>query len=123
MKKKIIVLLLLVSSVFAQVEWADMFDAYDEARESNKIVMVMLSREGCPGCEYMKNVVFEEKQVSKLLKEGFISVELDVQQDFVPQNLEYFATPTFYFLNADEKILKRINGGEQIKKFIESLEE
>jgi len=122
MKKIVIVLLLLASSVFAEVEWDDMFDAYDDAKASNKIVMVMLSREGCPGCEYMKSVVFEDKQVNKLLKEGFIAVELDVQQDFVPQDLEYFATPTFYFLDADEKILKRINGGEQIKKFIKSLE-
>ncbi|HIP20364.1 MAG TPA: DUF255 domain-containing protein [Sulfurimonas sp.] len=122
MKKIVIVLLLLASSVFAEVEWDDMFDAYDDAKASNKIVMVMLSREGCPGCEYMKSVVFEDKQVNKLLKEGFIAVELDVQQDFVPQNLECFATPTFYFLDADEKILKHINGGEQIKKFIKSLE-
>jgi len=122
MKKIVILLLLLVSSVFAQVEWGDMFDAYDDARESNKVVMVMLSREGCPGCEYMKSVVFEDKVVSKLLKEGFISVELDVQQDFVPENLEYFATPTFYFLDADEKILKRVNGGEKVKKFIKTLE-
>lgn len=123
MKKILLLLLILASSLFAKVEWSDMFDAYDDAQASDKIVMIMLSRKGCPGCEYMKSVVFEDKEVMELLKEGFISVELDVQEDFVPENLEYFATPTFYFLDKNEKILKRINGGEKAKDFIKTLKE
>ncbi|MDF1878884.1 thioredoxin fold domain-containing protein [Sulfurimonas sp. SAG-AH-194-C20] len=121
MKNILILLLILATSLFAKVEWSDMFDAYDDAATQNKIVMVMLSREGCPGCEYMKTVVFEDATVSKLLKKNFISVELDVSTDFVPQNLEYFATPTFYFLDAHEKILKRVNGGEKAKDFLKTL--
>ena len=123
MKKILILLLLLVSTAFCKVHWADMFDAYDNAKSEKKLVMVMLSREGCPGCEYMKNIVFEDKEVSKLLNDGFISVELDVGQDFIPEELEYFATPTFYFLDANEKILKRINGGERTEEFIKTLQE
>ncbi|MDQ7042819.1 MAG: thioredoxin fold domain-containing protein [Sulfurimonas sp.] len=122
MKRTLILLLILASSLFAKVEWRDMFDAYDEAEASNKLVMVMLSREGCPGCEYMKSVVFEDKKVSKLLHDGFISVELDVGEDFIPENLEYFATPSFYFLDTNEKVLKRVNGGEKAKDFIKTLE-
>ena len=122
MKKVLILFMFLSVSLFAKVEWGDMFDVYDDAKASNKIVMVMLSRKGCPGCEYMKTVVFEDKTVEKLLQENFLSVELDVQEDFVPQDLEYFATPTFYFLDKDEKILKRLNGGLKVKEFIDILQ-
>ena len=120
--KKIVLLILLATSMFAKVEWIDIFDAYDDAKASNKVVMVMLSRQGCPGCERMFNVVFEDKKVSKLLKEDFISVNIDVYEDSVPKNLDYFATPTFYFLDGDEKILKRLDGGENAGKFIKTLE-
>lgn len=121
MKKILILLFILTSSIFAKVEWTDIFDVYDDAKASNKVVMVMLSQKGCPGCEYMKSVVLEDEKVSKLLKDSFISVVLDVHEDFMPENLEYFATPTFYFLDAQEKILKRVNGGEKAKDFIKTL--
>ncbi|MDF1883480.1 thioredoxin fold domain-containing protein [Sulfurimonas sp. SAG-AH-194-C21] len=123
MKTIFLLLFIFISSLCAKVEWNDMFDVFDDAQASNKIVMVMLSREGCPGCEYMHNVVFEDKQVNQLLNDGFLAVDLDVNQDFVPQNLDYFASPTFYFLDKNEKILKRLNGGLHTKDFLQILKE
>lgn len=122
MKKIVLLIMILVSSVFAQTQWSDMFDAFDEAAAQKKPVMIMLSMKGCPGCEYMKGVVFEDKAVAESIKKNFIAVELDVHVDFIPEELEYFATPTFYFLDAEENILKRLNGGENAKKFIKTLE-
>lgn len=123
MKKIFLILAILVTSLFAQTQWSDIFDAYDDAKSQNKTVMVMLTMEGCPGCEYMKSVVFENSDVAKILKKDFIAVEIDVRADFVPEELEYFATPTFYFLDADEKILKRLDGGENAKDFLATLKE
>lgn len=123
MKKILFLLLVLGSSLFAKMNWSDMFDAYDEAAAQNKPVMIMLSQKGCPGCEYMESIVFEDKKINKYLKEHFISVHLDVHEDFIPEKLEYFATPTFYFLDKNEKILKRLNGGENAKDFIKILQE
>lgn len=123
MKKIFLILAILVTSAFAQTQWSDIFDAYDDAKSQNKTVMIMLTMKGCPGCEYMKSVVFENSDVAKRLKNDFIAVELDVRSDFVPEELEYFATPTFYFLDADEEILKRLNGGENAKDFLAILKE
>lgn len=122
MKKIVLVLLFLISSLIAEPKLTDIFDAYDDAKEKNKNVIVMLSMEGCPGCEYMKDIVFEDKKVAKLLK-GFVLVEIDVRADSVPDALKYFATPTFYFLDSNEKILKRINGGQNVGEFTTTLKE
>ncbi len=123
MKTFFLLFFILTSSLVAKVEWCNSFDIYDDAKQSEKLVMVILSRKDCPGCAYMYGVVFEDKEVDKLLKEGFLSVKIDVDEDFLPENLEYFATPTFYFLDKNEKILKRLNGGEHINEFIKILKE
>ena len=121
MKKILLLLTLLLTSLMADVKYTDLFDAYDEAKAQNKIVMIMLSQKGCPGCAYMEDIVFTNTDVAKKLQEDYIVVHLDVHEDSIPEGIEYFATPTFYFLDADEKVLKRLNGGENVKKFSETL--
>ena len=121
MKKLLFSLLFLVASLFAEVKYTDMFDAYEEAKIQNRTVLIMLAREGCPGCEHMQKVVFEDKEISNYINENYILVLLDVYNEYVPEELEYFATPTFYFLNADETIIKRVNGGEKKVEFLSTL--
>jgi len=121
MRKIFVLLVFLVTSAFADVKYVDLFDAYDKAEAEKKIVMIMLSQQGCPGCEYMESIVFNNKNVAKSLKENFVVVHVDVYKDGIPDGLEFFATPTFYFLNADEEVLKRINGGENAKDFTATL--
>ncbi len=121
MKKILILITFLLSSLMADVKYTDLFDAYDNAKAQHKTVMIMLSQKGCPGCSYMKNVVFNNKNIAKKLKKYYIVVHLDVHEDSIPDGLKYFATPTFYFLNADKKVLKRLNGGENAKDFSTTL--
>lgn len=124
MKKILFITVFLITSVFADINWAeDIEDAYDIALKDNKTVMVMLSRKGCPACEYMRGIVFEDKNFMSFFNKYFIAVHVDIHEDFVPEGLEYFATPTFYFLNADEKILHRVDGAHNHKEFREELEE
>ena len=120
--KKLLLLSFFITSLFAKLEWGDIFDAFDEAKEQNKKVMIMLSQRGCSGCEYMKSVVLEDKNVQKVLKKEYIAVHIDIHEDSVPENLKYFATPTFYFLDKNETILKRLNGGQNAKDFLETLQ-
>jgi len=122
MKKILLGLLLLVTSVLADVEYRDLFDAYDDAKAQHKTVMLMISQEGCPGCEYMESVVFNNTDVAKALKDNFIVIHIDKHKDSVPNGLEYFATPTFFFLDENEKVLKRLTGGENAKDFVATLE-
>ncbi len=123
MKKIILLIALFISSLMADVKYIDIFDAYDKAASEHKKVMVMLSKEGCPGCEYMESIVFKNKDVENYLQKNFVVVHVDIDKDGLPDGMDYFATPTFYFQDADNKILKRLNGGKNAKDFLETLKE
>lgn len=122
MKKFLLIIAFLITNLSADIRWVDMFDAYDIAKSEHKTVMIMLSREGCPGCEYMTDIVFENKEVMEKFNKNFIAVHLDIKRDFIPDYLSYFATPTLFFLTADQKILKKSVGAQKMKKFIETLD-
>lgn len=121
--KNLFILILLKTLLLSDINWIDMDSAYLNAKDSKKNIMVMLSRESCPGCEYMKDVVFENTKIKEDLKDSFESVYIDINKDFVPENLSYFGTPTFYFLDSKENILQRINGSQNINKFFSSMQE
>jgi|FLOH01.1.fsa_nt_gi thiol-disulfide isomerase/thioredoxin len=123
MKKILLTLLFLTSSLFAELNWVEnLEDAYDVAEKENKIVFVILSQRGCPACKYMKDIVLEDANVIEELNKDFVAVYLDIHHDDVPLELEHFVTPTLYFLDSNEKILHRTNGYENIKEFLEDLD-
>jgi len=123
MKKIVLIIAFLITSVFADINWIeDIDDAYERAAKENKKVMVMLSRKGCPACEYMKDIVFKDKNFTNRFNEELVAVHIDIHKDFMPDGLEYFATPTFYFLDSNEKKFHRINGAHNSKEFSEELE-
>jgi len=119
MKKILLILSLLFSSLFADLDWESYDDALRLAEKENKLVMVMLSREGCPACEYMIDVVFEQENVTKEVYEKFIPVQLDIHKDFIPSGLTYIGTPTFHFINSHEAKVERIDGGVNAKEFLD----
>ncbi len=123
MKKIVLIIAFLITSAFGDINWAeDIEDAYEIAAKNNKKVMVMFSRKGCSACEYMKDIVFKDKKFVNFFNKDFIAVHIDIHKDFLPEGLEYFATPTFYFLDSNEKVLYRINGAHNSKEFTEEFE-
>jgi thiol-disulfide isomerase/thioredoxin len=122
MKKIFLVLTLLVVSLMADVKWMSYDDAIDEAKKSDKLVMVMLSREGCPACEYMEDIVLKDKAVQAELAKDFLAVHLDIHNDFLPSGMTYIGTPTFHFLNKHEMKKGRIDGGANVKDFMQELQ-
>ncbi len=78
----------------------------------------MLSREECPACEYMNDVVFEEKAVVSEVVKSFVPVHFDIHKDFLPEGLGYIGTPTFHFLNASGKKIGRHDGAANIPTFM-----
>ena len=94
------------------------------ASASEKLIMVMLSKEACDACWYMENIVFDNTKVQAALREDYIPVYINVKVDPVPEFLPYRGTPTFYFLNADgEVIAPRMEGSKNAKEFIAELKE
>ncbi|MGA9047009.1 thioredoxin family protein [Sulfuricurvum sp.] len=119
MGKIILALSILATCAFAELKWAPSYDAaLAQAAKEKKKVIVMLSREECPACEYMKDIVFEEKAVANEIHNNFIPVYLDIHKDFIPEGLGYIGTPTFHFLTASGKKIGRHDGGANIPTFL-----
>ncbi len=118
MKKQLAGVLLTVATLlYAEPEWVDYDTALKSATKEGKIVMVMLSQEGCDACWYMDEVVFEDDDVISELQMDFIPVHFDVKRDTLPKPFSYIGTPTFYFLNAEGKKIERLNGAANVKDF------
>ena len=119
MNKTIVALALMVSYASAQINWVPSYDvALIKAVKEKKNVMVMLSKEGCPACEYMENNVFEEQVIEETINKNFVPVHLDIHKDKIPSELGYIGTPTFHFVNAKGEKLKRYDGGANIPTFM-----
>ncbi|MFA6196506.1 MAG: thioredoxin family protein [Sulfurimonas sp.] len=123
MIKKLLLITLLVSSLFAEIEWMKYDDAMIKAKKENKIVMVMLSKKGCGACDFMENIVLEDEKVISEFTNGFIGVHIDVQEDLIPNGLDYIGTPTFHFINAKGTKIDTIIGGKKVENFIKKLKE
>ncbi len=122
MIKGFLAVLLLVSCAFAEIKWAVSYDAaLVSAKKEKKNVMVMLSREGCPACDYMDNIVFEDLDVEEVINKGFIPVHIDIKKDTIPSGLDFIGTPTFHFISPAGKKVERIDGAVKTLKFIKIL--
>ena len=119
-KKILASLVLLVMTVFAEQDWLRSYEeGKTQALQENKLVLVMLSKEGCDACWYMENIVFEDSAVDAVLKKNFVPVYLDIHQDSVPEQFKYIGTPAFYFTDAHgKKIGHVLNGASNVKDFM-----
>lgn len=122
MKKILFTLLVMLSSLHA-FEWIPYEEALIKAKEENKIVIVMLGRESCGVCTYMKKVVFQDKNILKKLNSKFIGVYVEIDFDDVPEGMTFIGTPTFYFLDKNARTLLKFNGGKTAPSFSKALDE
>ena len=95
--------------------------ALQKAREQNKEVMMMYSAKWCPECNYMKEVVFQNKKVLKYIQKYFIVLSLDIQKDTLPKGFDYVGIPTFFFVDKNAQEKNKIIGGSKADIFLQKL--
>ena len=118
MKRIILFIALLGTTLFAELDYACSYEkALEKAKEQNKMVMLMLSKENCDACWYMENIVFEDDNMVEKIDASFISYYIDIGKSIPPDDITYIGTPTFHFLTADGKKIDRFNGAANIKDF------
>ena len=99
----------------------DFHKALQKAKSQNKEVMMMYSATWCPECNYMKEVVFKNKEVAGYIQKHFIVLSLDIQKDKLPEGFKYIGIPTFFFIGKDATEKNRIVGGDKADKFLKNL--
>jgi len=116
MKQIVFLLLFSFCNLFA-LDWHTYEDAVKLQKKNSKIIMIDVVRTHCQYCTKMNKDVFKDKEISKWLKERFIPVKINLDIDDIPLDIKVKMTPTFYFLDTKQKIIKKIPGSWNIKDF------
>jgi thioredoxin-related protein len=97
------------------------YHSYEEAlkiqKTNHKIIMLDVVRTGCHYCEDMDDNVFKNEEMSKWIEKRFIPVQLNLDFDELPLGLKVHFTPTFFFINGKNEVLKIIPGSWNIEDF------
>ena len=99
------------------ITWHSLEDAQKLQKQSSKIIMLNISASHCQYCKKMDKNVFKNAQTSKWLEKRFIAVKIDMDNEEVPFMLDVRVTPTFYFIDSKENIVKVIPGSWNIEDF------
>jgi thiol:disulfide interchange protein len=99
----------------------DFKTALQQAKTQNKDVMMIYSAAWCPECDYMKEVVFKDREVIEYIQKHFVVLSLDIQKDALPDGFEFPGIPTFFFIDENAHEKNRIVGGDKADRFLKKL--
>lgn len=116
MNKIVYIFLFSVVSLFG-LEYHSYEEALKIQKTNHKIIMLDVVRTGCHYCEDMDDNVFKNEEMSKWIEKRFIPVQLNLDFDELPLGLKVHFTPTFFFINGKNEVLKIIPGSWNIEDF------
>jgi len=124
--KKIVLALLLVASslVAAEVNWAKDYAAgLKLAKEQNKPMLFVISRDTCKYCVLLKTTTFKDEKVVKTLNSDFIAVTSWINEnDYIPKELYTPGLPGIWFLKpSGEPMFRPLMGMLKAKDFMQAL--
>ncbi len=97
------------------------FHTYKEAlklqKKNAKLIMVDVMRSDCHYCKDMQREVFDNKEMSVWLEKRFIPVKINLDFDALPLGMHTYFTPTFFFIDSNQQIVKKIPGSWNIQDF------
>ena len=121
--RKILILLLLVSSLFS-FEWSDEYDdAFVQAKKEHKDVYVMVGFANCPYCTKMKETTFSDPEVIKKLAKDYVYIYLSKDIDDIPKQFIIPFSPAHYFLDENKEIIYSTAGYKDKATFFKILKE
>ena len=113
-----VVFLILISALHLQaIEWKSYDEGLKFQKQTHKPIMIDVVRTNCHYCKDMEKAVFDDKEMSSWLEERFIPVKINLDLHKLPLNLSVTFTPTFYFINEDHKVIKKVPGSWNIEDF------
>ncbi len=105
-----------------QVKEKKEFDADNllkKAAKEQKLILIMASSKTCNYCKKMKKEVLSKKEVQLFLKKNFVFSEIDIDEYFLPFDLDNKAiTPAFFVLDNTGKKLGEAFGFIKKEEFL-----
>ena len=107
----------------AEIKWAKSFSAaMEDAKKSNKLVMVDMYTDWCHWCKVLDSDTYPDAKVVAL-SEKLVAVKVDAEKEGVQQAKKYNITgyPTILFLDGNGKLVGRVVGFQKAPEFADSM--
>jgi len=122
----LIAIVLIISNFsFADINWANLKDAFKKAKKENKLVMIYIYSIHCQYCKKMERTTFNDKEVQNILNKYFVPVKVEKDSEEgikVKNKYGYFGTPTFHFITSDGRKIKSLFGAWEKEDFLKILQ-
>ncbi len=86
------------------------------AKKENKPIMAVVSTRTCPWCRKMENQTLRDDFINKEIKNYFIPLALDKDNDGYPKKFKSRVVPTIYFISLDSQKAFYTSFGYKTKK-------
>ncbi|MDH4944463.1 DUF255 domain-containing protein [Sulfurimonas sp. C5] len=107
----------IVTASLEAFQWLSYSDALEVQKKTNKPIMLDVMRDTCHYCLKMEKNVFQDPEMARWLEERFIPAQINLDNEKLPLDEQIMLTPTFFFLDENGKILKKIPGSWNIQDF------
>ena len=109
----------------AEIDWMDWeLEAFEAARQQNKVILVSVGMEGCAACARMEAITYTDVGVIQLVNEHFIPIEVDAEaRPDIGERYSDWAWPATIFLAPDATQVLAIRGNRIPRNFIPILED
>ena len=109
---------------FLKISFLDIGQDVEEARKEGKFLFIMFYQEGCPFCDKMRRVTFQDKEVKEYFTKHFYMIEINIKGSLPVIDVdgrEYTektfsrkygvrATPVFLFYDKDGEVILKLPG-------------
>ncbi|WP_456451379.1 thioredoxin family protein, partial [Hydrogenimonas sp.] len=112
MVRTVVALLFAVGVLMAEVAWKpDYQSALEEAKRTNKPMMVLLVSHTCRWCRKLENRTLQNPEVAAFVNRHFVPVIVYREEGGFPDFIRSSMVPTTFFVTPEEKnIIKPVPG-------------
>ncbi|MFN3976361.1 MAG: thioredoxin family protein [Aquificaceae bacterium] len=117
---------------FLKPSFLNLKEDLEEAKRDNKLLFIMFHQEGCPFCDKMRRITFQDRKVQEYYTKHFYMVEVDIRGanevvDLDGQRLteRQFSikhgvrlTPVFMFFDGEGRVVAKVPGYIEPQEFL-----
>ena len=92
-------------------------EAFSEAKENNKIILISVGMEGCAACARMESITYTDRAVIHLINQHFVAIEVDAEaRPDIGERYSDWAWPATIFLAPDATQVLAIRGNRSQRR-------
>ena len=96
-------------------------EALAEAKAQEKIIFIDAYASWCGPCKKMSKNVFTDDKIGNFYNKNFVNMKLDMEQGeglIFRRQYPVSAFPTLFFIDAEGKVVKKVQGAKQVGAFL-----